>query len=312
MVFQQSTQVDLMQRKSIDLIANQEARTKEERRNLRRDSAVRPEEEYLKPTPRPLLTRLSPHRNKTEEISVPVRLGIVQSNQGERRVPLNPTSYHRDPPSLETPLQSEREPYLAGTPEEEEEEEEEGVEVRAQDPKWSDYGVCGTPDTEDSDIYCSEEKDRIGFAAGTNEEEVDVVCDDDSGYSFERVFVNQYLSNSMSRPDHMLQPSVKTSTSMIAGNREEGTGDVSAVGSIRSKDTKHYLRSTLNVSSASVKSFTNKSSTLYQDTEHCPMMITTSSEPTLRWENAAQQLDNQLRKARLTFASLRDEIKSDL
>jgi hypothetical protein len=296
-----------MQRKSIDLVTNQEARIKEERHNLRRDSAVRAEEGYLKPTPRPLLTRLSPHRNTTEEMSAPVRLGIVQGNKGERRVALNPTFYRRDPPSLETPLQSERGPYLAGTSEEEEEEEEEeGVEVRAKDPKWGDDGVCGTPDTEDSDIYCSDEEDRIGFTAGNNEEEVDVVCDEDSGYSFERVFVNQYLSNSL------LQPSVRTSTSTIAGSREEGTGDVSAVSSSRSKDTKHYHRSTLNVSSASVKSFTNKSSTRYQDTEHCPMMITSSSEPTLRRENAAQQLDNQLRKARLTFASLRDEIKSDL
>jgi hypothetical protein len=295
MVSQQSTQVDLMKRRSIDFIASQEARTEEERHSLCLGSAVRAGEECLKPTLRPFLIRLSPNRNKTQEMSVPVPLSKVQANQEGRCVPLNPTSYRCDPASPETPLQSERGPYLAETPE-----EEEGVEVRVEDPTWGDGGVCGTPDTEDSDMYCSDEEDRIGFIAATSKEDVDVVCDEDSGYSLERVFVNQYLSNSMSQLD-ISQPFAKTSTSTIAESREKGTGDVSAVSSSRSKDSKHYHRSTLNASSSIVKSFTEKSSTRYQDTEHC-----------LRWENAAQQLDNQLRKARLTFASLRDEIKSDL
>lgn len=327
-VSKQSTQVDLMQRKANDFVVRQGARTKEQQYSLLRDCGGQAEEGYLNPTPHPHLTRLSPHRNKAKEISIQEQEphGIMKSDQRESRVPRNATSSRHDPPSPVTPLKWDRGPYLAGTPEEEEEDEDEeedgagagdGAGVRAgdgvRDPQWGDDGVCGTPDTEDSDLYCSDEEDRIGFTAGTDKEEDDVVYDEDSRYSLERVFVNQYISNSMTHPDHMSHPPAKTSTSLISGSRQEVARGVGTVGSNRSTDALQYHRSSSNVSSASLKSFTeNKSRSRDQGTEHSFAMITSSSEPTMRFENPAQQLDNQLRKARLTFASLRDEIKSDL
>jgi hypothetical protein len=329
MVPKRSTQVDLMQRKANDFVVRQGARTKEQQYSLLRDCGGQAEEGYLNPTPRPLLTRLSPHRNKAKEMPVQEQEphGIMKMDLRESRVPRNATSSRHDPPSPVTPLKWDRGPYLAGTPEEEDEEEEDGsgagdgTGVRAgdgvgdgvRDPQWGDDGVCGTPDTEDSDLYCSDEEDRIGFTAGTDKEEDDVVYDEDSRYSLERVFVNQYISNSMTQPDHMSHPSAKTSTSLISGSREEVARGICTAGSNRSTDALQYHRSSSNVSSASLKSFAeNKSRSRDQGTEYSFAMITSSSEPTMRFENPAQQLDNQLRKARLTFASLRDEIKSDL
>lgn len=307
-----------MQRRANDFVSRQGARSKEHRHTLLRDRGVQAEEGQQKPSPHHLRNRLSPHPDEAREMSVSEPFWMMEGNQEERRFPRKPASFRRNPLSPETPKQSERGPYLQATPEEEEEEEgEEGIGVGAgsgsRDPRWGDDGVCGTPDTEDSDLYCSDEEDRIEFTVGADKENADVVCDEDSRYSLERVFVNQYLSNSIVQPTHTSHLPVKASTSKIVGGRMTSTGDAGATDTSRSKNAQHHHRPSLNVSSGSVKSSAdNKWRTRSQGTEDCHTMVTCLSEPTLRWENPAQQLDNQLRKARLTLASLRDTIKSDI
>ena len=286
-------------------MTQQVTRTKEQRCSVLRDFGHQAEQGSmsLKPTtssPMALLP-LTPHGVRETSALQPFRVQGV--GHGERNVPSNPDyfSSHGDPCTPNTPQQADPGEQLGGTPEEEE---------KAEGPRWNDDddSVCGTPETDDSDLYCSdEEEEGIRFTADTHKEKVEVACDEDSEYSIERVFVNRYLSNSVTHTDHVSPSPVKVATSE-ARSREEVTCDVGIVGGSRNKNTQSNLCS----SSTASHTYTKSNGTRDQYTNHCPDSVVCLSGRALRMDDPVLQLDNQLRKARLTFASLRAEIKTNL